>query len=205
MSKFGMIFAFLAGAAAGGATAWYVANARYAAISEQDISSTKEAFHVREQKLKKEIEELKTRLESQEEAETPQTTVLASNKNHEKGDISDYARTVREIERTKYSQTVVPKTPDHEVEAPYIIDPEEFGELDGYTTISLFYFEDGILSDENGVIIDEPEEIVGDALSQFDEDEDAVYVRSDPKRCDYEVLKDLRSYADFRATLPPKI
>ena len=72
--------------------------------------------------------------------------------------------------------------------------------------ISLIYFDDGILSDENGVIIDEPEDIVGDALNHFGEyEEDSVFVRSDPKRCDYEILRDLRSYAEFRSTLPPKI
>lgn len=78
--------------------------------------------------------------------------------------------------------------------------------LEGYTQISLTYFDDGILSDENGVIIDEPEDIVGDALNHFGEyEEDSVFVRSDPKRCDYEILRDLRSYAEFRSTLPPKI
>ena len=60
--------------------------------------------------------------------------------------------------------------------------------------------------DENGVIIDEPKDIVGDALNHFGEyEEDSVFVRSDPKRCDYEILRDLRSYAEFRSTLPPKI
>ena len=92
------------------------------------------------------------------------------------------------------------------MEAPYVISPGEFGEMNGYTQISLTYFDDGILSDENGVIIDEPEDIVGDALNHFGEyEEDSVFVRSDPKRCDYEILRDLRSYAEFRSTLPPKI
>lgn len=100
----------------------------------------------------------------------------------------------------------MPQPPEHEVEAPYVISPDEFGEIEGYTQISLTYFDDGILSDENGVIIDEPEDIVGDALNHFGEyEEDSVFVRSDPKRCDYEILRDLRSYAEFRSTLPPKI
>jgi len=83
---------------------------------------------------------------------------------------------------------------------------DEFDELDGYTAISLTYFADGVLSDENGVIIDDVEEIVGDGLNHFGEyDEDAVYVRNDAKRCDYEILKDEREYADFRKTLPTNI
>lgn len=38
-------------------------------------------------------------------------------------------------------------------------------------------------------------------LNHFGEyEKDSVFVRSDPKRCDYEILRDLRSYAEFRST-----
>jgi len=191
MSKLGTALAFLAGAALGGVSAWYVAKTRYDELSEQEIDSAKQAFYAREQQLK------------EDEPEEAPKTVLAANKNQEKGDINDYAKMVS---RVGYSRTSVPPKPEHEVEAPYVISPKEFGEMDGYAQISLTYFDDGILSDENGVIIDEPEDIVGDALNHFGEyEEDSVFVRSDPKRCDYEILRDLRSYAEFRSTLPPKI
>lgn len=206
MNKLGTVIAFLAGTAIGGMTAWRVANERYAKISEEDILSVKEAFRNREQKLKDEIEELKSKLEVTEcsEEEKVPSTILSTNEHQDKGDINEY---VRMVNRTKYAHTSVPQKEDHSIEAPYVISPEEFGEMDGYTQISLTYFEDDdILSDENGVIIDDPEEIVGDALNHFgDYEEDSVFVRSDPKRCDYEILKDLRSYAEFRSTLPPKI
>lgn len=207
MNKLGTVIAFLAGTAIGGMAAWRVANERYAKISEEDILSVKEAFRNREQKLKDEIEELKSKLEVTEcleEEEKVPSTILSTNEHQDKGDINEY---VRMVNRTKYAHTSVPPKEDHSIEAPYVISPEEFGEMDGYTQISLTYFEDDdILSDENGVVIDDPEEIVGDALDHFgDYEEDSVFVRSDPKRCDYEILKDLRSYAEFRSTLPPKI
>ena len=207
MNKLGTVIAFLAGTAIGGMAAWRVTNERYAKISEEDILSVKEAFRNREQKLKDEIEELKSKLEVTEcleEEEKVPSTILSTNEHQDKGDINEY---VRMVNRTKYAHTSVPQKEDHSIEAPYVISPEEFGEMDGYTQISLTYFEDDdILSDENGVIIDDPEEIVGDALNHFgDYEEDSVFVRSDPKRCDYEILKDLRSYAEFRSTLPPKI
>ena len=207
MNKLGTVIAFLAGTAIGGMAAWRVANERYAKISEEDILSVKEAFRNREQKLKDEIEELKSKLdvtECLEEEEKVPSTILSTNEHQDKGDINEY---VRMVNRTKYAHTSVPQKEDHSIEAPYVISPEEFGEMDGYTQIGLTYFEDDdILSDENGVIIDDPEEIVGDALNHFgDYEEDSVFVRSDPKRCDYEILKDLRSYAEFRSTLPPKI
>lgn len=208
MSKLGTALAFLVGAAVGGAAAFTVLQKHYEDAVEQDISSTKDAFRKREQKLMDELAELKEYKRLHEdsdepaETETPQT-IVASGKHQDKGDISDYAKMVN---RVQYSRTSVPKPPEHDIEAPYVISPEEFGEMDGYTQISLTYFDDGILSDENGVIIDEPEEIVGDALNHFGEyEEDSVFVRSDPKRCDYEILRDLRSYAEFRSTLPPKI
>lgn len=207
MNKLGTAIAFLAGTAIGGMVAWRIVNERYAKISEEDILSVKEAFRNREQKLKDEIEELKSKLEVTEcleEEEKVPSTILSTNEHQDKGDINEY---VRMVNRTKYAHTSVPQKEDHSIEAPYVISPEEFGEMDGYTQISLTYFEDDdILSDENGVIIDDPEEIVGDALNHFgDYEEDSVFVRSDPKRCDYEILKDLRSYAEFRSTLPPKI
>ena len=208
MSKLGSALASLAGVAGGGVAAFTVLQKRYDDAVENDIFSIKEAFHKREQKLMNEIADLKENKRLHEvaddtaETETPQT-IVASGKHQEKGDLNDYAKMVN---RTQYSRTSVPQPPEHEVEAPYVISPEEFGEMDGYTQISLTYFDDGILSDENGVIIDEPEEIVGDALNHFGEyEEDSVFVRSDPKRCDYEILRDLRSYAEFRSTLPPKI
>lgn len=204
MSKLGTVLAFLAGAAVGGGSVWYVLKARYEEISEQDIYSAKQAFRAREEKLQREIDNLKERLEIPDmDTEEPKAIQASAAKNREKGDINDYAKMVN---RVQYSRTSVPQPPEHEVEAPYVISPDEFGEIEGYTQISLAYFDDGILSDENGVIIDEPEDIVGDALNHFGEyEEDSVFVRSDPKRCDYEILRDLRSYAEFRSTLPPKI
>ena len=180
MNKLGTVIAFLAGTAIGGMAAWRVANERYAKISEEDILSVKEAFRNREQKLKDEIEELKSKLEVTEcleEEEKVPSTILSTNEHQDKGDINEY---VRMVNRTKYAHTSVPQKEDHSVEAPYVISPEEFGEMDGYTQISLTYFEDDdILSDENGVIIDDPEEIVGDALNHFgDYEEDSVFVLS---------------------------
>lgn len=209
MSKIGTVLAFFAGVAIGGFATFTVLKKRYDDAMEEDILSIKEAFHKREKQLMDEITNLKENQHAEDSDEptekSARQTVVASNGHQEKGDINDYARMVQNI-RTGYSKTSVPQPVEHEVEPPYVISPDEFGELDGYTQISLTYFDDGILSDENGVIIDDPEEIVGDALNHFGEyEEDSVFVRSDPKRCDYEILRDLRSYAEFRSTLPPKI
>lgn len=85
-----------------------------------------------------------------------------------------------------------------DVEKPYMITVDEYAELGDYNTESLYYFEDGVLTDESENIIDDVEDIVGDeALAKFDEEEvDSVYVRNDARKTDYEILRDMGNYYD---------
>lgn len=82
---------------------------------------------------------------------------------------------------------------------PYTIDPAEFGMLDGFETIGLTYFADGVLAD------DEYDELSAEYISShigsdfadhFGEYEaDSVYIRNEPEATDYEILADNRAYA----------
>ena len=83
-------------------------------------------------------------------------------------------------------------------ERPYVIEPEEFDTL-GYKTVSLNYYDDGVLTYENDDIIENVDELVGrDSLSHFGEYEsDAVYVRNDTLKTDFEILADTRRYEDI--------
>lgn len=85
-----------------------------------------------------------------------------------------------------------------DVEKPYMITVDDYAELDDYNTESLYYFEDGVLTDESENIIDDVENIVGEeALAKFDEEEvDSVYVRNDARKTDYEILRDMGNYYD---------
>ena len=207
MSKIKTGITFFAGLAIGGAAAWYYARAKYAALAEQEIESVKEAYAQRARQAKNELAEA-------DPVSSP--TVLNSNKIREKGSIAEYARRVQQddgytdyskmVEQIKNAPAQTDTASDEDVEAPYVISPDEFGEIDGYAKVSLAYFSDGVLSDEYGVIVDDPEEIIGDGLEHFgDYEEDAVHVRSDTRRSDYEILREIRTYADFRKTLPPNI
>ena len=193
MSILGTVFAFFVGAAVGGGVAWYYAERKYAYLSEQEIDSVKKAFARYERQMAK---------HEAESAATP----AASVKVPEKESIETYAKRVQDNEgRIPYSTSVIQK-PEPDVRDPYVISPDEFGELEEYAKASLTYFDDGILSDENGIIVDDPEELIGDALDHFGEyEEDSVFVRNDAKRCDYEILRDERTYEEFRKTLPPNI
>ena len=87
---------------------------------------------------------------------------------------------------------------------PYVITPEEFDE-EGYETISLTYYADGVLTDEQDFPIEDVEDTVGnDALNSFGEyEDDSVYVRDDDKGIDYEILLDVRKYSDLPKTDEP--
>ena len=85
------------------------------------------------------------------------------------------------------------------MERPYIITPEDFGEY-GYSTVSLTYYADDVLTyEDDDELIDNRDEIVGDdAVNHFGEyEDDSVFVRNDAKKCDYEILYDQRNYHDI--------
>lgn len=92
------------------------------------------------------------------------------------------------------------------LQAPHVISPDEFGDQDGYDEISLTYYADGTVTDDNDRPMDEDEveETIGkDSLTHFGEyEDDSVFVRNDRLKCDYEILMDQRSYADILKEKP---
>lgn len=82
---------------------------------------------------------------------------------------------------------------------PYVITPEEFGEGE-YETESLIYYDDDVLTYENGKVIDNVDEIVGvGSLYTFGQyEDDSVFVRNDKLKKDFEILADERNYYDIK-------
>ena len=95
---------------------------------------------------------------------------------------------------------------NHEEEEsnPHVITPEEFGENNHYDRITLTYYADHVLADENDEIIRDVEETIGfGSLNHFGEYEaDIVYVQNDILKCYYEITRDLRKYEDVAGKLP---
>lgn len=83
---------------------------------------------------------------------------------------------------------------------PYVISPDDFGELDGYETATLTYYADGVLEDDYYLVIDESEvdAMVGvDSFNHFGEHEqDTVFVRNEQQKTDFEIQRDLRKYSE---------
>lgn len=81
-----------------------------------------------------------------------------------------------------------------------IIKPEEFGAFDEYQMSFLTYYADDILAyDNNGIIEEDPERLVGpDALDNFGTYEaDIVHVRNHLYRRDLEITRSENRYSDI--------
>ena len=91
---------------------------------------------------------------------------------------------------------------------PYIVSSTDFGNKDGYETISAMYFADQVLVDDDYDIVDDVESFVGFAsLGHFGEDEDdpdSVYVRNPRLRLDIEILRSDLTYAEAMRNKPYK-
>ena len=99
----------------------------------------------------------------------------------------------------KYGATPAVSAFDNPSEGPYQITPELFGEFDDYEQICLKYYENGVLVDDDEVLDDiEINDAVGLGFSEhFGEYEmDAVYIRNDERRCDYEILKEIGVFVE---------
>lgn len=101
-----------------------------------------------------------------------------------------------------YSQ---PTRPDKDP-APYVISPDIFGDHDDYEQITLTYYSDGVLTDDDDrpIADDMIEQTIGkESLQHFGEyDEDTVLVRNERLKVDYEVVKEYISYKDFLSDRP---
>ncbi|GHU53693.1 hypothetical protein AGMMS49975_12460 [Clostridia bacterium] len=84
------------------------------------------------------------------------------------------------------------------VDAPYVISPDEFGEFDDYELITLYFYDDAIVADDNGDVLEDVENTIGfESLGQFNDYVDEIHVRNNRLKCDYEVLKDEKKYSDI--------
>lgn len=191
--------AFIAGAGSGAVCTWWLLKRKYELIAQEEIDSVKSAYASREAVAKAG----KSFFEgSQNEAKS-----MAENKTQNSEDLQKYASIIQKEGYTDYSRSVEEKKGEAFVERPYIISPEEFGEFEEYEKISLSYYADEVLADENDEEVDDVDEIVGEeSLTHFGEyEDDSVFVRNDRLKCDYEILLDQRNYSDVVKMIPHRM
>lgn len=162
---------------------------KYERIAQEEIDSVKAIF------LKKDPDMEVTVSDAPQQAEL--------RKVEEKPDISEYEALMEKEGYTNYSGMGKEERASMESK-PYVISPEEFGEFEDYEKISLTYYMDQILADENDELVEDVEGVVGfESLTHFGEyEDDSVFVRNDRLKCDYEILLDQRTYSDVVKTRP---
>ena len=181
MNKLSYLLVFAAGALIGSAATWYFVKDKYEKLAQEEIDSVKETF-------KKSYEDQEVKHEEEiHKVENKYYNALAQDYNYEKKSRPEAILEEDEEEEVR------------KMDEPYVIKPYEFGDYIDYEQISLLYFADGVLADEDTLdVIDDADETVGEYFADhFGEyEEDSVYVRNDAKRCEYEILKDERQYKD---------
>lgn len=198
MSSKGLTFlAFIAGAGIGSVCTWQLLKRKYELIALEEIDSVKAAYATRETG------------KSLVEVFCDGLKVAEDRTQKDEGDV-DFKKYVSIIQKegyTDYSRSVEEKKGEAFVEKPYVISPEEFGEFEEYEKISLTYYADEVLADENDEEVDDVDEIVGEeSLNHFGEyEDDSVFVRNDRLKCDYEILLDQRNYANVVKTIPHRV
>lgn len=149
--------------------------------------------------IKNEIDQIKEYFFEKTQAEGDVENDISKPENlYEKPSIVDY---VSLLERTKYRQFTEEEISIENAKEetmtvsmePYVIAPDVFGdkEDDGYDLITLYYYNDKVLTDDNNEEVgsDTLASIGVESLNTFGEyEDDSVYVRNNRLKVDYEIL-----------------
>ena len=171
------VLIFAAGTITGGTAVWAVIREKYKQLAAEEIESVKEAYHKKEEPVDDaELNDQMTTDDIMERIKQAQDICAKAGYS-----TSDLVREERKDDSMNNS----------DVCEPYVIPPEEAGE-NGYDIVSLTFYSDGVLTDENDEPISNPQQLVGsDFEFHFGEYEsDSVFVRNDPMETDYEILAD---------------
>lgn len=179
-STLSKVVIFAAGAVIGSAVTWKVVKTKYERIANDEIAEMRE--YVRSKQEPKEAVE----------PEKPIVDIQEVEKNEYVKLVSNYLEQINENEEKGGAEEV------EEECKPYVISPEDYGEEEDYDTVTLTYYADGVVEDDQCNIMPDPEEILGEGFADhFGEfTEDSVYVRNDQLKIDYEILYDLRTYVE---------
>lgn len=177
------LFIFAAGVVAGAVAGAYLVKDKVMADAKQEIEEVREYYKSKKESKKEETVEEQPVEEVKEEKEYK--TIVEN---------SGYVNYNKPEQVTQHSVLE---------DEPYSIDPEEFGdkEEEGWDTMTLTYFADGVLTDDTDEVVEQPEVVVGlDNLKIFEEFPDAtcVYVRNETWRTDFEILKDDWKWSDLQ-------
>lgn len=202
---------FIAGAAVGSVITWKLVETKYRKLAEEEIASVNalysgqdtdeeddSEYFIREGDLVEEERASVTHF-----SEKPDLMTMAALVK-DRGYTTDYSKMSESDERPELpdeEEEVIARNDD--VDEPYVIDPEEFGENPEYDQVSLIYFVgDDTLATDDYNIFEDIEDVGYDFADHIGEYEDgAVHIRNDKTMTDYEILEDPRT---FLSVIAPK-
>ena len=165
------------GVAIGSVVTWKFLKEKYELIAKEEIESVKAEYSLwkDEEDEKRISEDLKLDEDDEENASGVPSSLAA-----------EYAKIIKE---NGYENEE--KEDDDEVSKPVVISPEDLYDVD-YPVVTLIYYADGVLTDDNDNIIEDIDDIIGEeSLNTFGKyEDDTVYVRNDRTKCIYEILRD---------------
>lgn len=177
---------FIFGAIAGTALGYYIARQR----CEEEIESVKEAFREDSEREESSVDE------------NPDREPMGFSVRPAVKEAIDYMNTVR---KAGYAAAPDPTDEDEVGDIPYEITPNEFGDIE-YEEVELVMFADDVLADgDTYERVEDVDNVVGeDNLQKFGHyEEDRVCVRNDRLKCDYEIIRDERTYEQAYKTMYP--
>ena len=206
------MFIFAAGVAIGSLSTWYSVKRYYKKVADDEIDSMKEWVANR-------LEEQKESFAKKNDNDVEKIRPDSPSK---KPDLKEYTAMVNNLGYKDYSHRDKNDNDDEEEihesmedddededdaldgffsDHIFVIKPESFGEKEdeGYQMVSLTHYADGVLTDERDNIIEDVEGTVGAGYAKFFGvyEDDAVYVRNEYDKVDYEILADLREYSSL--------
>lgn len=182
-NKIAGLLMFVTGAAVGSIVTWACVKTKYERIANEEIESVREVYSKKDSLKENQVTEKPTIYETKEYLER------IKENGYGKCEYDDND----EDEEENYEEG------EHDMnDGPYIISPDEFGNTDEHTCVYLSYYADGVLADDWGTEVIAPDEEVGpDIASHFGEyEEDTVFVRNEKLKIDYEICRDLRTFAE---------
>lgn len=180
------IFMFAIGAGIGSIATWKFVETKYKKIADEEIESVKRVFSRREEKTNTDES---TDSDDEDELDIDIHTV-------KRNGYLEYSKISSKYKSSNYTKPEKEKEGES-MNSPYVIPPEEFGETD-YSTESLIYYADKVLTDYMNNVIDDVDGLIGsESLNHFGEyEDDSVFVRNDDLATDFEILLDVRNYSD---------
>lgn len=176
---------FVSGVVVGSVVTHELVKTKYEKIANDEINEIREYYSKTASHDSDDSEEETE--ESFDEDTMTDYTKMANNysNNSEKPDLKTLAKEVEEEEGAE--------------DGPHIIEPDEYGSFEDYFTVNLTLYADGKLADDMDELVEDIEGTVGvENLKQIGKyEEDALHVRNDELKTDFEILRVLDKYYDL--------